>query len=40
MSGGYGHSQIQDPRLRNTRPFERNPTTWVPPAPMRNGRYQ
>ena len=30
--GGYGPSAY-----RNSRPFERNPTTWVPPAPMRNG---
>ena len=22
---------------RNGRPFERNPTTWVPQAPLRNG---
>ena len=30
--GGYGPGAF-----RNSRPFERNPTTWVPPAPMRNG---
>ena len=25
--------------FRNGRPFERNPTTWVPQAPLRNGGY-
>jgi len=30
-NGGYGPGAY-----RNSRPFERNPTTWVPPAPMRN----
>ena len=24
--------------FRSSRPFERNPTTWVPQAPMRNGK--
>ena len=34
-AGGYGPSAY-----RNSRPFERNPTTWVPPEPMRNGIYK
>lgn len=25
--------------FRNGRPFDRNPTTWVPQAPLRNGSY-
>ena len=29
-----GHSNYS---FRNTRLFDRNPTTWVPQAPMRNG---
>ena len=33
-AGGYGPGAF-----RNSRPFERNPTTWVPPAPTRNGIY-
>ena len=33
-AGGYGPGAF-----RNSRPFERNPTTWVPPAPTRNGSY-
>ena len=33
-AGGYGPGAF-----RNSRPFERNPTTWVPPAPTRNGTY-
>ena len=36
-ASGYGYAPGA---VRNSRPFERNPTTWVPPAPMRNGRYQ
>ena len=32
-----GHSNYS---FRNNRLFERNPTTWVPQAPMRNGKKE
>ena len=37
-SMGMVASSSNNYSFRNNRLFERNPTTWVPQAPMRNGK--